>query len=157
MKLIGTTQARRLIVEARCLRYNESVNRRVATVLTGVAIGAALLTSGSAPATAADMLTITAPADMTVTADSVCGQSNCARVYYTFTVSGGYPPHNLVCTPVDSGSYFRVGTHTVSCLAQDSEDDQTPYASFTLTVLPGGPPPPPPPPPPPMLSITAPA
>src|SRR5579875_3423090 len=102
------------------------------------------------------MLTITAPADMTVTADQVCGQSNCAQVFYTFTVSGGYPPYNLICTPVNSGGMFLVGTHTVSCLAQDSEDDSTPYASFTLTVLPGGPTPPPPSPPPATLSITAP-
>jgi hypothetical protein len=80
------------------------------------------------------MLSISAPADMTVTADQVCGQSNCAQVVYTFTVSGGYPPYRLVCTPVDSGGLFLVGTHTVSCLAQDSAGDSTPYASFTVTV-----------------------
>jgi hypothetical protein len=85
------------------------------------------------------MLSITAPADMTVTADQLCPQGDCAQVNYTFTVSGGVPPYHLVCTPLDSGSRFPVGSYNVRCFAQDSAGDSTPEASFTLTVTaPGG-------------------
>jgi hypothetical protein len=113
------------------------MNRRLGIALALSALAVFVL-GGAERAVAADALTITAPADMTVTADRVCGQLNCAQVFYTFTVSGGYPPYQLVCTPVNSGGLFLVGAHTVSCLAQDSADDSTPYASFAVTVAPPG-------------------
>jgi uncharacterized membrane protein YgcG len=126
-------------------------------VIVGLAvlIGAAMLSTGGA-ARVVDMLSISPPADITVTADSVCGAANCAAVSYTFGVTGGSPPYTLVCN-FYSGNLFLVGTHVVSCLAQDSVGSSTPEATFTVTVNPGGPPPPPPPPPPPMLAIAAPA
>jgi hypothetical protein len=108
--------------------------QRLGPALALSALTALMLVVGVARSAPLDTLTIAAPADMSVTADQVCGQSNCARVFYAFSVSGGYPPYRLVCTPVDSGGLFLVGSRTVSCLAQDSEDDSTPYASFTLTV-----------------------
>jgi hypothetical protein len=113
------------------------MRRRLGVALALSALAVFVL-GGAERAVAADTLTITAPGAMTVTADRVCGQLNCAQVFYTFTVSGGYPPYQLVCTPVNSGGLFLVGAHTVSCLAQDSADDSTPYASFAVTVvLPG--------------------
>lgn len=111
------------------------MDRRLA-ILVALAIGVTFAGVGSAPAARLDMLTITPPPDMTVTADALCGQADCAQVYFTFTVTGGTPPYNLICTPEGSGGFFHVGIDTVSCLAQDSEADSTPYASFTLTVDP---------------------
>jgi hypothetical protein len=78
-------------------------------------------------------LAISAPADMTATATTPCGQTTCAQVYYSFTVTGGTPPYTLVCN-LPSGGLFTVGAHTISCLAQDSKGNSTPNASFTLTV-----------------------
>ncbi len=120
----------------------------VVAVLVGVGSGSAARLDGP--------LSISPPANITVTATDVCGQSNCASVDYSFTVTGGYPPYNLVCN-LPSGGEFLVGTHTVSCLAQDSKGNSTPPASFQLTVTPGGPTPGPPPPPPAALSISPPA
>jgi uncharacterized membrane protein YgcG len=131
-------------------------SRRLAVAfVAGVAVASSFVGGQASGAASVDTLTITPPADIAVTADSVCGQSNCAQVSYTFTVTGGYTPYNLVCN-LPSGGMFLVGVHTVFCLAQDSKGNSTGNASFTLTVNPGGPPPPPPPPPPPMLSISAP-
>ena len=129
--------------------------RLTVAIVVAIAVASSLAGGQAQGAASVDTLTITPPADITVTADSVCAQSNCAQVFYTFTVTGGYPPYNLVCN-LPSGGMFLVGVHTVFCLAQDSKGDSTGNASFTLTVNPGGPPPPPPPPPPPMLSISAP-
>ena len=134
---------------------NASVRRALVAVVAAWAI-AAVLTAGAAGVASTDMLTIAPPADITVAADSVCGQSNCVQVFYSYTVTGGYPPYHLVCN-LDSGMYFLVGAHVISCLAQDSVGNSTPQATFNLTVTPGGPPPPPPPPPPPTLAITPPA
>jgi hypothetical protein len=123
-----------------------------------VAASAALLVSGGAArAVGLDTLSITAPADITVAATTVCGSTDCASVSFTFTVTGGVPPYHLVCTPSYSGDLFTVGSHTESCLAQDSAANSTNYAWFALTVTPGGPPPPPPPPPPATLAISPPA
>src|SRR5581483_5331096 len=79
------------------------------------------------------MLTISAPADITAPATMPCGQTYCAQVMYTFTVSGGTPPYTLGCN-LPSGGEFTVGAHTVSCMAQDSAGNSTPQASFTVTV-----------------------
>jgi hypothetical protein len=137
-------------------RYNHSMMRRLGIALVLSAFGAALLSGAGAKAVQLDMLSITPPADITVAATTVCGSTNCAQVYFTFTVAGGVPPYNLVCTPVYSGDLFTVGSHTESCFAQDSVGSSTPSASFTVTVTPGGAPPPPPPPPPPTLAISPP-
>ena len=135
------------------------IARRLGLALALSLAATSVLTGGAAHALSLDTLTISAPADLTVTADQTCGQSNCTRVVYTFTASGGTPPYNFICTPTDSGGLFLVGTHTVSCLAQDARGNSTPQASFVLTVTPpsgdpagggsgnGSPPPPPPPPP----------
>lgn len=96
------------------------------------------LCGGATRALAVDTLSITAPPAMTVTADQLCPQGDCAQVNYTFTVSGGYPPYNLICTPLYSGSLFPVGSYNVRCLAQDSRGNSTPEAGFTLTVNPPG-------------------
>lgn len=131
------------------------MSRRLSVVLGTAVLAAALLAAGSARAVGQDTLAISPPADVTEPATVVCGQSDCAEVDYTFTVTGGTPPYRLVCN-LPPG-LFIVGTHVVSCLAQDSLGNSTPQASFTITVTPGGPPPPPPPPPPPTLAIAAPA
>lgn len=89
----------------------------------------------------APMLSITAPPAMTVEATTPCGATDCAFVTYSFTVTGGYPPYNLVCTPRASGSFMPVGTYLITCMAQDSKDDSTPNASFSLTVTPPSSPP----------------
>jgi hypothetical protein len=140
----------------RMFSWRTAGSRRLAVAFVAVVAVAGSFVGGRASGAASvDTLAITPPADITVTADSVCGQSNCAQVSYTFTVTGGYPPYNLVCN-LPSGGMFLVGVHTVFCLAQDSRGNSTGNASFTLTVNPGGPPPPPPPPPPATLSISAP-
>ena len=131
------------------------MGRRLGVALALSVLAGGLLSTGSARAVSLDGLTISAPPDISVAATSVCGQSNCVQVNYSYTVSGGYPPYNLICN-LDSGTMFLVGSHTVSCLAKDSEGDSTPPATFVVTVTPGGPTPGPPPPPPAGLSISAP-
>ena len=134
---------------------NVSVRRALVAVVAACAL-AAVLTAGAGGVVSTESLTITPPADITVAADSVCEQLNCVQVFYTYTVTGGVQPYRLVCN-LDSGMYFLVGAHVISCLAGDSVGDSTPPATFNLTVTPGGPPPPPPPPPPAMLAIAPPA
>jgi hypothetical protein len=81
------------------------------------------------------MLSISPPADITATAITPCGATWCAQVYFSFTVTGGTPPYNLVCGAYP-GSLFTVGSHTVGCLAQDHAGNSTPTATFTITVNP---------------------
>ncbi len=52
-----------------CQVYKHSMWRVIALLTVAFAVGAA-------------------PADITVTADTVCGSTDCAQVYYTFTVTG---------------------------------------------------------------------
>lgn len=77
-----------------------------------------------------DALTITCPADMTVDATSSSG----ATVYYSPTVSGGYPPVTTICNP-PSGSLLPVGATIVNCIAQDAIGN-TASCSFRVTVKP---------------------
>lgn len=86
-------------------------------------------------------LSIAAPADTTVEATLPCRTNeDCAIVTYSYTVTGGYPPYNLICN-LPSGSVLPVGSYTISCLAQDSAGDSTANATFNLTVtLPSSPP-----------------
>lgn len=88
----------------------------------------------------APTLSIAAPADMTVVATMPCGTTDCALVTYSFTVTGGYPPYNLICN-LPSGSLMMVGSQPVICMAQDSKGDSTPDATFTVTVTPPSSPP----------------
>lgn len=126
-------------------------------LLVAVALGAAgTLLVGASPAAADDPLTITPPADMTVVSNAFCNGTPCAVVSYAFTVSGGTPPYAVICNLPSPGP-FLLGSHTISCMAQDAHDNSTPDASFTLTVTDSGASPPPPPPPPAMLAITPPA
>jgi len=91
--------------------------------------------AGSAMAARLDTLTISAPADVTVAATGPCGQTYCAEVNYSYTITGGYPPYTLLCN-LNSGSMFTVGAHTVSCYAEDSQGNTTPAATFTITISP---------------------
>ena len=118
------------------MRYNgvrmESLRRSLLTA--AVAAAAVTLCAGSAHAVSLDdSLSISAPADITTSANMPCGQSYCAQVYFTFTASGGFPPYNFVCN-FYPGNLFLVGSHSVSCLAQDSKGNSTPQKAFTVTV-----------------------
>ena len=88
---------------------------------------------GTASAVGNDMLQISPPGDQTLTATTPCGSTECAFVTYSFTVTGGTPPYNLVCN-LNSGSFLTVGTHRIGCLAQDSRGNSTPEAFFTVTI-----------------------
>jgi hypothetical protein len=102
-------------------------------VLLAITAIAVLLCAGSAQAVGLDTLTISAPADITISANMPCGQTYCAQVYFTFTASGGTPPYNFVCGAYP-GSLFTVGPHNVGCLAQDSRGNSTPIATFMINV-----------------------
>src|SRR6185312_13630120 len=129
--------------------------RRALTSLVGGLLAALLLLGGSAQARSRDTLTVSVPSDITVTADHVCGQSDCASVSFSVTASGGTPPYAITCSL--SPGDFVVGTHTDTCYAQDAHDNTSQSASFTITVNPGGPSPAPPPPPPPTLTVSVPS
>jgi hypothetical protein len=104
--------------------------------VTCTATDAANVTSASSSFSlwvVAPTLSIAAPADMTVEATTPCGTTDCALVAYSFTVTGGYPPYNLICN-LPSGSPMTVGSHPVTCMAQDSKGDSTPNATFNVTV-----------------------
>jgi hypothetical protein len=110
--------------------------RRFLTGLAGCTFAAVLLAGGSAQArTRSDPLTVSVPSDITVTADHVCGQSDCATVSYSVSASGGTPPYHFSCN-LPSGGLFLLGTSRVICSAGDSRGDSTPDASFTITVNP---------------------
>ena len=74
-------------------------------------------------------LSITCPADVTVTSGDPAG----AVVSYTVQVSGGCAPITTNCTP-PSGNLFPVGTTAVNCTGTDSCGQQA-ACSFNVTVL----------------------
>ena len=74
---------------------------------------AAALAGGSAQARTSDTLTVSVPSDITVTADHVCGQGDCANVSFSTGASGGSPPYTVTCN-LPPGE-FTVGTHVDSC------------------------------------------
>jgi hypothetical protein len=74
--------------------------------------------------------TITCPANMTVPNDS--NQAGAVVNYPAFVVSGGDPPVTAIGSPA-SGSFFPVGTTTVTGAATDVDNDQV-TCTFTITV-----------------------
>src|SRR5205085_2785119 len=68
-----------------------------------------------------------------VTATS-CGANGGANVFYSSSVSGGCGPAGVSCNP-PSGSFFPIGTTTVTCTAFDCGVVVT-NCSFTVTVNP---------------------
>ena len=86
------------------------MSRRLSAASAASMLAAILLSNGSALAGRLDTLAISAPADITAAATVVCGQTYCAQVNYSFTVTGGVPPYNQNCN-LPSG-LFTVGSPT---------------------------------------------
>jgi autotransporter-associated beta strand protein len=84
------------------------------------------------------------PVVLTCSSNIVVNATNCgtgagANVFYTSSVSGGCGPATVSCNP-PSGSFFPIGTTTVTCTAFDCGVVVT-NCSFTVTVNPPGCPP----------------
>ena len=85
----------------------------------------------NASTTNANSITLTCSSNITVGANYSSGG---AYVYYGSSASGGCSPPVITYNPA-SGSFFTVGTHTISCTATDTCGDSA-TCSFLVTVNP---------------------
>ena len=124
------------------------------TVIVAIAAGAVTDAAGnpSAASTSVDNVVAYAPVagpltlavPGTVTRSNDPGQAGAIVTYPAVTASGGVPPVSVVCTPA-SGTFFAIGSTTVTCVATDGESAQSPgdaivTGTFLVTVVDAEPP-----------------